>query len=568
MSLPGTHLSREAEAVAEMAATRISRSGSFALTLALLAAIAVGAVLEAARARRGEATAFAGEAPIPAPGVLLATLRSEGALAANRALRQSLAALEDRLGRESALSAALRPAAQTVLARALGYGNSQVVVGRQGWLYFRTEFDYLTGPPFLAPRELARRRTPGARYHVAEPDPVPGLVRLHDELAERGIELVFFPVPVKAQVHPEHLVRFSALGAADAGEAAGLANPSFPELVRRLGEAGIPVYDALPELRAATRAGEAVYFATDTHWNAAGMRIAAAGLARFLRGEAALPPRPPAGLRRRSFPHQFKGDLTRMLGAGIGGPIFAPERIELDEIVGLGDLPYHTKPAVGQRRSFVGRQLLADLCLGRRRQRRQLRRAARLRARSPGAAQRQGSGQRTQGSRAMAAGRSGGPFGGARGDLPGHRTRSLVRRLGQQPAATRTTEEEEAMNDLRFPIGKFTLPAAFTPELRRQYVAEIAACPRELRRAVAGLTQAQLDTPYRDGGWTVRQVVHHVPDSHMNAYIRHKLAATEDQPTIRPYREAPGPSSPTARAATSTSRCSCSKPCTNAGTVS
>ena len=94
------------------------------------------------------------------------------------------------------------------------------------------------------------------------------------------------------------------------------------------------------------------------------------------------------------------------------------------------------------------------------------------------------------------------------------------------------------MNDLRFPIGKFTLPAAFTPELRRQHVAEIAACPRELRRAVAGLTQAQLDTPYRDGGWTVRQVVHHVPDSHMNAYIRHKLAATEDLPTIRPYREA------------------------------
>ena len=94
------------------------------------------------------------------------------------------------------------------------------------------------------------------------------------------------------------------------------------------------------------------------------------------------------------------------------------------------------------------------------------------------------------------------------------------------------------MNDLRFPIGKFTLPAAFTPELRRQHVAEIAACPREMRRAVAGFTQEQLDTPYRDGGWTVRQVVHHVPDSHMNAYIRHKLAATEDLPTIRPYREA------------------------------
>ncbi len=342
MTQPGTHLNREEEALAEMAATRISRGGSFALTLALLAAITVGSVLEAARPLRGEATAFAGEPPIPTLFDFLATLESEGPLAANRGLRKSLAALEDRLGRESALSAALRPAAQTVLARALGYGNSQVVVGRQGWLYFRTEFDYLTGPPFLAPRELARRRTPGARYHVAEPDPVPGLVRLHDELAERGIELVLFPVPVKAQVHPERLVRFSGLGAAAAEGSSGLANPSFPELVRRLGDAGLPVYDALPELRAAARAGEEVYLATDTHWSAAGMRVAAAGLARFLMRETALPPRPPAGFRRRSFAHEFEGDLTRLLGAGIGGPVFPLERIELDEIIGLGDLPYTT----------------------------------------------------------------------------------------------------------------------------------------------------------------------------------------------------------------------------------
>jgi hypothetical protein len=70
-----------------------------------------------------------------------------------------------------------------------------------------------------------------------------------------------------------------------------------------------------------------------------------------------------------------------------------------------------------------------------------------------------------------------------------------------------------------------------------------------MRRAVAGLDAAQLDTPYRDGGWTVRQVVHHVPDSHMNAYIRHKLAATEEQPTIRPYEEAIWAELPEAKAA-------------------
>lgn len=66
----------------------------------------------------------------------------------------------------------------------------------------------------------------------------------------------------------------------------------------------------------------------------------------------------------------------------------------------------------------------------------------------------------------------------------------------------------------------------------------IAAAPLRMREAVAGLDAAQLDTPYREGGWTVRQVVHHVPDSHMNAYVRVKLALTEDEPTIKPYEEA------------------------------
>lgn len=328
--------SREEEAVAEIAATRLSRTGALVLTLALLAATSVGALLEAARARRGEATAFAGGAPIPTPAELFETWNSAGPLAANRGLREGIAALEDRLGRESALSAALRPAAQTLLARHLGYGNSQVLVGRQGWLHFRTAFDYLTGHPFLAENELARRRAHGTRYAVAEPDPLPGLLQLRDELATRGIELVFFPVPVKAQVHPETLVRVGIIGAD------GLANDSFPELVRRLGEGGLPVYDALPELRAAARSGERLYLATDTHWSPAGMRVAAAGLAQFLARRRTLPPRPPAGLRRRTFTHELEGDLTRLLGAGVGGPIFPDERLELDEVVGLGDLPYDT----------------------------------------------------------------------------------------------------------------------------------------------------------------------------------------------------------------------------------
>jgi uncharacterized damage-inducible protein DinB len=94
------------------------------------------------------------------------------------------------------------------------------------------------------------------------------------------------------------------------------------------------------------------------------------------------------------------------------------------------------------------------------------------------------------------------------------------------------------MDDLRFPVGRFARPERLTPEQRRAAIDSIANTPARMRAAVHGLDNAQLDTPYRPEGWTVRQVVHHVPDSHMNAYTRLKLGLTEDTPTIKPYDEA------------------------------
>ncbi len=91
--------------------------------------------------------------------------------------------------------------------------------------------------------------------------------------------------------------------------------------------------------------------------------------------------------------------------------------------------------------------------------------------------------------------------------------------------------------DLRYPVGEFTRPSSLSPDARRAAIAAIARTPANLRVAVGGLTDAQLDTPYRPGGWTVRQVVHHVPDSHSNAYTRFKLTLTENVPTVKPYDE-------------------------------
>jgi uncharacterized damage-inducible protein DinB len=93
------------------------------------------------------------------------------------------------------------------------------------------------------------------------------------------------------------------------------------------------------------------------------------------------------------------------------------------------------------------------------------------------------------------------------------------------------------IDDLRYPAGRFT-PVTPSDAVRQAAIEELAALPQRMRDGVAGLNDTQLDTPYRDGGWTVRQVVHHVPDSHMNAYIRFKLALTEDSPTIKAYDEA------------------------------
>ncbi len=93
------------------------------------------------------------------------------------------------------------------------------------------------------------------------------------------------------------------------------------------------------------------------------------------------------------------------------------------------------------------------------------------------------------------------------------------------------------MSDPRFPIGKFHFEGPLSADQRRSLIADIEEAPAALRAAVNGLSQQQLDTRYREGGWTVRQVAHHVPDSHMNTYMRFKLALTEDEPTIKPYAE-------------------------------
>ncbi len=96
---------------------------------------------------------------------------------------------------------------------------------------------------------------------------------------------------------------------------------------------------------------------------------------------------------------------------------------------------------------------------------------------------------------------------------------------------------EDNLEQLRYPIGRYKTPDGHTPELMKQWTDVLTALPSWMDVCIENLDEAQLHTPYRPGGWTVQQVVHHLADSHMNSYIRLKLALTEDNPTIKPYLE-------------------------------
>ena len=97
---------------------------------------------------------------------------------------------------------------------------------------------------------------------------------------------------------------------------------------------------------------------------------------------------------------------------------------------------------------------------------------------------------------------------------------------------------EDHLEQLKYPIGRYQKPEADSPQLRKEWISTLKALPSWMDLCIENLDEHQLLTPYRDGGWTIQQVVHHVADSHMNAYIRVKLALTEDNPTIKPYAEA------------------------------
>lgn len=272
---------------------------------------------------------FAGsEAPAPA-----------GLVAASRRLEGRLDDLERRLEDASHLRAVALSGVQVLLA-AGGAGNETVYVGREDWLILRAGFDYLTGPPFLDPRVLERRRRAAPSWEPKpEPDPRPAILDFHRQLAARGIRLMILPAPTQPMIHPESLR--SGLAASPAG----LQNPSFDAFRRGLEAAGVIVVDPVPPLLENLRqTGREQYLRTDSHWSPEAVDAVARALADRIRSMGPSWAGAPLTWRRRTTTLEGVGDLERSLMLPGWQNLYTPQSVELQQVTTRRGRPWRPDP--------------------------------------------------------------------------------------------------------------------------------------------------------------------------------------------------------------------------------
>lgn len=330
---PETHrkLSRETEAELALKHTVFTRGtrwlliALFLLTIVSVPAFQLAVELGSPRAAGGLAT-FDVYKAYPA-WVKIRAARNAADIWRLLPKGTDLKAAEKQLETESVVSTWLLPRVQSVLTGKLRAGNEQVYLGRDAWLFYRPDVDYITGPPFLDPSQI-RHRT-----HVdrVQPDPIKAIVDFRNQLAARGIDLIVLPVPMKPGIDSD---KFS--GRAEAN--APLQNPSFLEFKTRLESAGVGVFDPGPLLiqRKAALGGAALYLESDTHWQPKTMEFVAEKLAPLI---------PPSGTGpQRSFQLDDKaisgiGDIARMLKLPESQHFYRPEMVTVTE-VWAGNLPW------------------------------------------------------------------------------------------------------------------------------------------------------------------------------------------------------------------------------------
>jgi len=238
-----------------------------------------------------------------------------------------LKAAEKELESESVVSAWLLPRVQSILTGKLGAGNEQVYLGREKWLFYRPDVDYITGPPFLDPTALRHRAQVGA----VQSDPVKAIVAFRDQLAARGIDLIAVPIPMKPGAESDKL-------SPRAKPNAVLQNTSFSEFKSRLQKAGVRVFDPASFLtdRKTVTANTPLYLETDTHWRPETMELVAENLAAFIQAASVTAQ---TSLQVSAKEVNGIGDIARMLKLPESQTIYRPETVKIHEVV-AGSTPW------------------------------------------------------------------------------------------------------------------------------------------------------------------------------------------------------------------------------------
>jgi len=330
---PETHrrLSREEEAELALkhtvytAGTRGLLITLFLLTIISVPAIQFAVELRSPRPSDGLAT-FDVYKTLPA-WAKIRSVQSAGDLWRLLPRAAELKAAEDALESESVVSEWLLPRVQAVLTGKLGAGNEQVYLGRDSWLFYRPDVDYITGPPFLDPAQMRLR----ARVDQVQPDPVKAIVDFRDQLSARGIDLIVMPVPAKPSVEASNLSTRTEPNTP-------LHNASFAEFKGRLENAGVRVFDPSPFLMRRKRAAPAasLYLETDTHWRPETVEHVAETLAALVPPSRSTP-RPPFQLKEKEI--SGLGDIARMLKLPASQNLYRPEKVTVREVLS-GNTPW------------------------------------------------------------------------------------------------------------------------------------------------------------------------------------------------------------------------------------
>jgi hypothetical protein len=293
-------LDREEEAKEEISATRVGSGAAVALGLTFAAAIGAGFVLEALRDDAAVVHAALRSSIAEERAGLVEAWRHQGPWVAASRLGAAMRELESSIDRRSAIALFLRPPVQTLLLDRMRYGNGQVLVGEEGRLFFHDDFRHVVGPGFLEPAQLERRRAV-----VSQPDPVPVLVSLASELADRGIAMVVLPVPTKLSLEAD---RFGS----EKLPIALRRNRSTGELLERLKSAHVDVFDPAPTLLALEREGSPAYLRFDSHWSPVAVERVGVELARYLTERFEISSEIAFERQRRQI--ERAGDLAGLLG--------------------------------------------------------------------------------------------------------------------------------------------------------------------------------------------------------------------------------------------------------------